>query len=143
MSNLNFLKFCLDKGVHFIFNYSFYPPSCTKAHILMDNETALNKISNLKNETKIDILLIDAVEYILLTNMDSASNTQRKFRLGYSGAGRLMNIIEFLGVISASHGSKPREILIVEKKNCNDEGFRIYVLIIITNKAAKTTALLG
>ena len=60
---------------------------------------------------KVDELLADAVELVMTTGQASASNVQRRFRVGYARAGRLIDTMELLGIVGPSSGSKPREIL--------------------------------
>ncbi len=60
---------------------------------------------------KVDELLADAVELVVTTGQASASNVQRRFRVGFARAGRLIDTMEQLGIVGPSLGSKPREIL--------------------------------
>ncbi len=59
-----------------------------------------------------DELLKDAAILAVQQNQASVSLLQRKFRIGYSRAGRLIDDLENLGIISGYSGSKPREILV-------------------------------
>jgi len=54
----------------------------------------------------------EAVRVVLTTGQASASYLQRRLKLGYSRAARLVEIMEANGVVGPSQGSKPREILI-------------------------------
>jgi S-DNA-T family DNA segregation ATPase FtsK/SpoIIIE len=54
----------------------------------------------------------DAVRVVLSTGQASASYLQRRLKLGYSRAARLVEIMEANGVVGPSQGSKPREILV-------------------------------
>ncbi len=54
----------------------------------------------------------DAVRVVLSTGQASASYLQRRLKLGYSRAARLIEIMEANGILGPSQGSKPREILI-------------------------------
>ncbi len=54
----------------------------------------------------------EAVRVVLSTGQASASYLQRRLKLGYSRAARLIEIMEAHGVVGPSQGSKPREILI-------------------------------
>jgi len=54
----------------------------------------------------------DAVRVVLSTGQASASYLQRRLKLGYSRAARLIEIMEANGVVGPSQGSKPREVLI-------------------------------
>jgi DNA segregation ATPase FtsK/SpoIIIE, S-DNA-T family len=54
----------------------------------------------------------DAVRVVLSTGQASASYLQRRLKLGYSRAARLIEIMEANGVVGPSQGSKPREVLV-------------------------------
>jgi S-DNA-T family DNA segregation ATPase FtsK/SpoIIIE len=54
----------------------------------------------------------EAVRVVLSTGQASASYLQRRLKLGYSRAARLIEIMEANGVVGPSQGSKPREILV-------------------------------
>ena len=49
----------------------------------------------------------------------SASLIQRKYRIGYNRAARIVDLLEERGIIGPQNGSKPREVL-VKKDNNND-----------------------
>jgi len=59
-----------------------------------------------------DMLYERAVELILLTGQASASYLQRKLKLGYARAARIIDQMEQEGILGHSEGSKPREILV-------------------------------
>jgi len=59
-----------------------------------------------------DALFEKAAELILLTGHASASYLQRKLKLGYARAARIIDQMEQEGIVGPSEGSKPREILI-------------------------------
>ena len=59
-----------------------------------------------------DPIFDKAVELILLTGQASASYLQRKLKLGYARAARIIDQMEQEGIVGPSEGSKPREILI-------------------------------
>lgn len=49
---------------------------------------------------------------MVASGMGSTSNIQRKLKVGYSRAGRIMDMLEEKGVVGAPNGSKPREVLV-------------------------------
>jgi S-DNA-T family DNA segregation ATPase FtsK/SpoIIIE len=59
-----------------------------------------------------DDLLADAVQIVVETETASVSMIQRRLRVGYTRAGRLIDMLERRGVISGYEGSKPRQVLI-------------------------------
>jgi DNA segregation ATPase FtsK/SpoIIIE, S-DNA-T family len=63
-----------------------------------------------------DELFFEACEFVIDQGGASASSLQRRFRIGYNRAARLMEMMEKSGVISESRGSKPRDILISESE---------------------------
>lgn len=82
------------------------------------NKYILQPISYIKNISDIDYndpLYDDVVSFAIKNGVISASLIQRKYRLGYNRAARLIDMLEKRGVIGPQIGSKPREILIKEK----------------------------
>lgn len=63
------------------------------------------------NETEDDILFDQALEVVLSSGKASASYLQRRFKIGYNRAARLIEIMESKGIVGPANGSKPREIL--------------------------------
>ncbi|MEG1502018.1 MAG: DNA translocase FtsK [Synergistaceae bacterium] len=62
-----------------------------------------------------DDLLEDAISLIMSTGIASASGLQRRLRIGFSRASRLIDMLEQLGVVGCSDGARPREILVDEE----------------------------
>jgi S-DNA-T family DNA segregation ATPase FtsK/SpoIIIE len=61
-----------------------------------------------------DPLLEEAIALVAQMGTASTSMLQRRLRLGYTRAGRLIDMLERRGVISGYEGSKPRQVLITE-----------------------------
>ncbi|HVR44518.1 MAG TPA: DNA translocase FtsK 4TM domain-containing protein [Thermoanaerobaculia bacterium] len=72
-----------------------------------DEKTGAGAIDGLE-----DLKYDDAVRVVLSTGQASASYLQRRLKLGYSRAARLIELMEAHGIVGPSQGSKPREILI-------------------------------
>jgi hypothetical protein len=61
-----------------------------------------------------DELTDDAIAFILKSKQASVSMLQRRFRIGYNRAARIIDEIEEKGIIGPSDGSRPRQLLITE-----------------------------
>lgn len=67
-----------------------------------------------------DPLYDEIVEFVITTGKASASLLQRRFKLGYNRAARVIDLLEERGIIGPMNGSKPREVLV--KLEADDEG---------------------
>ena len=61
-----------------------------------------------------DPLLDRAIEVVVQAQTASTSLLQRRLRVGYTRAGRLIDMLERRGIISGYEGSKPRRVLVTE-----------------------------
>lgn len=82
----------------------------------VDHEKKNNPISDDKEEYD-DPLYNEIVEFVVTTGKASASLLQRKFKLGYNRAARIIDLLEERGIIGPQNGSKPREVLIKLEKD--------------------------
>ena len=72
---------------------------------------SVDEVKNAKEEYD-DPLYNEIVEYAIMSGKISASLIQRKYRLGYNRAARIIDLLEERGIIGPQNGSKPREVLI-------------------------------
>ena len=63
-----------------------------------------------------DPLLMDAIDVVVETRQASTSFIQRRFKVGYARAGRIIDQMEERGIISGYQGSKPREVLVTKER---------------------------
>jgi S-DNA-T family DNA segregation ATPase FtsK/SpoIIIE len=61
-----------------------------------------------------DPLIWEAADIVVSSKMGSTSNIQRRLKVGYARAGRIMDQLEEKGVVGPANGSKPREVLVDE-----------------------------
>ena len=67
-------------------------------------------------EDEVDPFLNDAIETVVETGQASTSFIQRRFKVGYARAGRIIDQMEERGIISGYQGSKPREVLMSKER---------------------------
>ena len=68
------------------------------------------------NDDDTDPLLWDAMDTVVETGQASTSFIQRKFKVGYARAGRIIDQLEERGIISGYQGSKPRQVLMSKER---------------------------
>ncbi|MBJ8124606.1 DNA translocase FtsK [Bacillus cereus] len=82
-----------------------------KPNYLFKQEDLLAKTEQAESE---DELFFDACQFVVEQGGASTSSVQRKFRIGYNRAARLIEEMESQGIISEARGTKPRDVLISE-----------------------------
>ena len=83
----------------------------------LDEEKMNDTIDGILSDNKDDVdnddpLYNDIVEFVITTGKASASLLQRKYKLGYNRAARIIDLLEERGIIGPQNGSKPREVLV-------------------------------
>ena len=79
-----------------------------------------NPVSNEKEEYD-DPLYNEVVDFAIKSGKISASLLQRRFRVGYNRAARIVDLLEERGIIGPQNGSKPREVLVKLEDNKEEE----------------------
>ena len=102
----------LDKLVNYIKSQSL-PVDYSEAVTTQELESDTKKSQiGVNNDGMIeDELFEDAVRLVMDTRQASSSMLQRKFRIGYTRAARLVDTMEEYGIIGPAMGSKPRELI--------------------------------
>lgn len=79
-----------------------------------ENQHISTRNCNYDNDVEDDPMYKEVVEFAIETGKISASLIQRRFRLGYNRAARMIDLLEARGIIGPQNGSKPREVIIKE-----------------------------
>lgn len=69
-----------------------------------------------EDDDNTDPFLMDAIDVVVETGQASTSFIQRRFKVGYARAGRIIDQMEERGIISGFQGSKPREVLMSKER---------------------------
>ncbi len=94
-----------------IMNHIGSQPKPSEIHLPEIAKVAVDGNFSVNDETN-DDLLYEAAKIVIDNEQASVSLLQRKLRVGYSRAGRLIDELESLGIISEHNGSKPRDVLV-------------------------------
>ena len=113
--------FISDKEVEKVVNFvkangkSEYRDDITE-YIEKANTTDKEQAEGAGNDDEADELLNQAIETVIETGQASTSFIQRRFKVGYARAGRIIDQMEERGIISGYQGSKPREVLMTKER---------------------------
>lgn len=99
--------------------------ACYDESITMDNSSSSGEdnynYGYVSEEEYDDPLYNEIVDFAIRSGKISASLIQRKYRLGYNRAARIVDLLEERGIIGPQNGSKPREVLVKLEDNNNSE----------------------
>ena len=99
--------------------------ACYDESITMDNSSSSGEDNYndgyVSEEEYDDPLYNEIVDFAIRSGKISASLIQRKYRLGYNRAARIVDLLEERGIIGPQNGSKPREVLVKLEDNNNSE----------------------
>ena len=76
------------------------------------DDFARNEVGSMEGDEEDDVLLQDAYRLVVETGKASTSFLQRKLKVGYGRAARLLDILEEKGVVGPQEGTKAREVLL-------------------------------
>ena len=99
----------VERICDFIGDQRAYPSALMLPEYVGENEEGGGKDLDLDDR---DVLFEDAAKILITHQQGSASLLQRKLKIGYNRAGRIIDQMEALGVIGPFKGSKAREVLI-------------------------------
>ena len=80
------------------------------------NKTEKELMQEQAEDDETDPFLMDAIDAVVEQGTASTSFIQRKFKVGYARAGRIIDQMEERGIISGYQGSKPREVLMSKER---------------------------
>lgn len=78
-------------------------------------ERANSGVSSVEDKAPDDELLSDAIELVVQAQQASVSMLQRRFRIGYNRAARIVDMMEERQIVGPQDGSRPRQVLITEE----------------------------
>ena len=98
----------LKKICEFIGSQRAYP----QAHLLPEYEGEAESVATTTDLNDKDALFDEAARTVVQTQSGSTSLIQRKLRLGYNRAGRIIDQLEAAGIVGPFEGSKARQVLV-------------------------------
>lgn len=101
--------FISDTEVHKVIE--FLKQSGEEPEYATDVLHSIERVQSHANDEDVDELLVDAIDTVIHAKQASVSMLQRKFRIGYNRAARLVDMMESRGIIGPSDGSRPRKVL--------------------------------
>ena len=112
--------FISDKDVEKIVDFVKSNGTATYSNDILESIEKTNtnekEIKDIDEENDTDPFLDEAIETVIETQQASTSFIQRRFKVGYARAGRIIDQMEERGIISGYQGSKPREVLMSKER---------------------------
>ena len=114
--------FVSDREVNSVIDYvksqvEGQAPDAKQAEILARIERSdANGSSSKEQSNGGDELLMDAIELVIDSGKASVSMLQRRFRIGYNRAARIVDIMEEMGVVGPQDGSSPRQVIMTREE---------------------------
>ena len=111
-------SFITDEEIKKIIDFTVEQQKAQYDESLMNLEAVDHNVSNASCQefgdaaNDEDPLYNDIVQFVIESQKASASLLQRRFKLGYNRAARLIDLLEERGIIGSANGSKPREVLV-------------------------------
>lgn len=98
-----------------------FDPAFENLEVVNSSEKSASQIEDMnQKEDYDDPLYNEIVEFVVESGKASASLLQRRFKLGYNRAARIIDLLEERGIIGPPNGSKPREVLVKLEANDNN-----------------------
>lgn len=82
----------------------------------IERSNTTDKELDAEDENEVDPFLMEAIDTVVDLGQASASFIQRRFKVGYARAGRIIDQMEARGIISGYEGSKPRQVLVSKEQ---------------------------
>jgi S-DNA-T family DNA segregation ATPase FtsK/SpoIIIE len=84
--------------------------------VLANNKDKSSSSASTDDGDDADPMLDAAIEFVVESGQASTSVLQRKLKLGYARAARIMDEMEMMGVVGPSQGAKPRQVLMTAEQ---------------------------
>jgi S-DNA-T family DNA segregation ATPase FtsK/SpoIIIE len=104
--------FISDSEVHKVIE--FVKNQAPETEYASDVIHSIERVQTSAADDDTDELLSDAIETVVRAEQASVSMLQRRFRIGYNRAARLIDMMESRGIIGPADGSRPRRVLMTE-----------------------------
>lgn len=120
-------SFITDDEIKRIIDFTVEQQKAQYDESLMNLEAVDHNVSNVSGQefgdaaNDDDPLYNDIVQFVIESQKASASLLQRRFKLGYNRAARLIDLLEERGIIGPANGSKPREVLVQLDNHAEEE----------------------